>query len=128
MERKNLASGKHVQITNLVPIVNSYASVEKGRKDILTNGVIGDPSSCYSGDWVHFYRGMGRTLVIDLQDTFAVNGFSIGFIHDKKMGIYCPEEVRFYLSEDGIDYYEVAVVEAPYPPSFELQTRALYSS
>ncbi len=128
MERKNLASGKHVEITNLVPIENSYASIEKGRKDILTNGVIGDPASCYSGDWVHFYRGMGRSLTIDLGGIFAVNGFSIGFIHDKKMGIYCPENVRFYLSEDGIEYYEVAVVDSPYPASFDMQIRAVYSA
>ena len=128
MERKNLASGKEVKITNLVPITNSYATVEKGRKDILTNGVIGDPSSCYNGEWVHFYRGMGRSLTVDLGEIFAVNGFSIGFIHDNKMGIYSPENVRFYLSEDGNEYYEMAVVEAPYPASFDMQTRAEYKA
>ncbi len=128
MERKNLAAGKKVEITNLVPITNSYATVEKGRKDIFTNGVIGDPANCYSGDWVHFYRGMGRSLTIDLGKIYAVNGFSLGFIHDRKMGIYSPETVKFYLSDDGKEYYEAAVVDSPYPASFDMQVRAVYSS
>ena len=128
MERMNLALGKEVKITNLVPITNSYAAVEKGRKDILTNGIIGDPSSCYNGEWVHFYRGMGRSLVVDLGKTFAVNGFSLGFIHDTKMGIYSPENLRFFLSEDGNEYYEIAVVDAPYPASFDMQVRVEYKA
>ncbi len=126
MEKKNIAFGKSVEITSLVPIENSYAAVEKGRKDILTNGIIGDPSSCYNGEWVHFYRGMGRSLTVDLGDFYAVSGFSIGFIHDNKMGIYSPENVRCYLSEDGNDYYLAATAESPYPASFDMQIRAVY--
>lgn len=128
MERKNLAYGKTVEITNIVPIKNSYASVEKGRKDTLTNGVIGDPSSCYGGDWVHFYRGVGRRLTVDLGAVLALDGFEIGFIHDKKAGIYSPEYVKCYISENGTDYYEAATAKTPFPASFGEQVRAVYAS
>lgn len=127
MEIKNLALNKEVKINTLVPIENSYASVEKGSKDMLTDGQTGDPSSCYGGEWAHFYRGMGRSLTVDLEGEFAVSGFEAGFIHDKNMGIYCPECVGFELSENGIDFYRVAGAEAPYPASFSMQTRAVYS-
>ncbi len=127
MEAKNLALNKEVKIKTLVPIENCYASVEKGSKDMLTDGQTGDPSSCYGGDWAHFYRGMGRSLTVDLEGEFAVSGFEIGFIHDKNMGIYSPEYVEYELSENGIDFYRVARAESPYPASFAMQVRAVYS-
>ena len=128
MERMNLALGREVKIINIVPIENSYASVEKGRKDILTDSRVGDPTDCYGGDWVHFYRGVGRKLIIDLEEIRSVDGFDIGFIHDRNSGIYAPEFVKFYLSLDGNDYFEVANVKAPYEASFNEQVRAVYSA
>ena len=128
MERKNLALGREVKIINIAPIENSYASVEKGRKDILTDSRVGDPADCYGGDWVHFYRGVGRRLIIDLEDIKSVDGFDIGFIHDRNSGIYAPEYVKFYLSADGNDYYESACVKAPYEASFGEKVRAVYSA
>ena len=128
MELKNLALGKEVVIKTAVPTEKSYASKEKGRRDTLTNGKIGDPSSCYGGDWVHFYRGVGRTLTVDLGEVCSVSGFDIGFIHDRKMGIYSPECVKLLLSENGSDFYYVASVDAPYPSSFDMQVRAAYSA
>ena len=128
MERINLALGKDVKILNIAPIENSYASIEKGRKDILTDGTTGDPANCYSGDWAHFYRGVGRRLVVDLQDIKSVDGFEIGFIHDRNAGIYCPEFIKCYLSLDGEDYYEVAEIKTPYEASFGEKVRAVYSA
>ncbi len=128
MECRNLALGKSVIIKTAVPTVNSYASVEKGRRNVLTDGNNGDPSSCYGGDWVHFYRGVGRELILDLEDEYAVVGFDVGFIHDRSAGIYCPENVKFSVSSNGIEYYKISCVDSPYPASFEMQTRAVYAS
>lgn len=128
MEIKNLAYQKRTFISPTAPIEHSYKTVEKGTKDMLTDGALGNPASCYGGEWAHFYRGVGRTVTIDLEGFFAVSGFNVGFIHDKNMGIYCPERVRFMLSEDGLDYYEVASALAPYPASFGMQVRAVYSA
>lgn len=128
MERKNLAFGREVKIINTVPIENSYATVEKGRRDILTDGVIGDPCDCYGGDWVHFYRGVGRRLVVDLGEVYSIDGASIGFIHDRNSGIYSPEFVKYYLSEDGKRYYLVSTVDSPYSASFPEKVRAVYAT
>lgn len=127
MEYKNIARGKEIAIESLAPIENSYKTVEKGSKDMLTDGKIGDPSDCYGGEWAHFYRGVGRVLTLDLSDIFAVNSVELGFIHDIGKGIYSPESVRFSVSENGVDFHLVAEVEAPYPASFSMQTRAVYS-
>ena len=128
MEKRNLAYLKNVEITSFAPIEKSYISVEKGSKEMLTDGVTGDPGSCYGGDWAHFYRGVGRSLFIDLEDVYSVCGFDIGFIQDKGMGIYSPERVKFSLSEDGKSYYEVTTVDSPYPASFGMQVRACYGA
>ena len=116
--KKNLAYRKEVKITTFVPNENSYGSVEKGTKDMLTDGKTGNPTECYSGEWAHFYRAVGRRLDIDLGACCAVDGFSIGFIQDSKMGIYCPREVLLLLSEDGKSYYRAASVPSPYPASY----------
>ena len=128
MGKKNLAYQKKVIIGNTVPIEHCYAALEKGSKDVLTDGITGDPASCYSGDWAHFYRGVGRTLTVDLGGEFAVSGMDIGFIQDKNMGIYSPETVKLLLSVNGVDFYEVSSVDSPYPASFEQKVRAVYSS
>lgn len=128
MEVKNLALGKKTVISNLAPIKNSYAAMEKGGKDMLTDGVTGDPASCYGGSWAHFYRGVGRSITVDLEDVFAISGFETGFIHDNNAGIYSPESIKLLLSENGSDYYEVASVDSPYPASFGMQVRAVYSA
>lgn len=127
MVKRNLALGKEVVISSFAPMENCYASVEKGEKTMLTDGRTGDPSKCYSGKWAHFYRGIGRSLVIDLGSTYSVSGFSAGFIHDRNMGIYSPEKVSLLLSEDGVDFYCVSTVDTPYPASFGIQVRADYS-
>ena len=128
MYNRNLAFGKEVSIKSFAPIENSYSVVEKGAKDMLTDGRIGDPKTCYSGKWAHFYRGVGRSITIDLGEAYAVSGFSAGFLHDKNMGIYSPESVTLLLSENGEDFYSVAEVAAPYPASFNMQVRTEYSS
>lgn len=127
MENRNLALGLKATVTEFVPSEKSYKMLEKGAAyDILTDGHIGDAASCYGGSWVHFYRGIGRRINIDLGDEYAISGFETAFIHDVNMGIHCPEEVRFLLSEDGKDFYEVGSVKAPYPVSFKTQLRAPY--
>lgn len=128
MNVRNLAAAKEVRIIGFVPNGNSNASVEKGTKDMMTDGVFGDPNDCYGGAWAHFYRGMGRRLVIDLGSEYAVTGFDAGFIQGHGLGIYSPEKVRLLLSEDGERFYAVSEVKAPYPATFETVVRASYEA
>ncbi len=127
MALKNLALEKKYEIITHVPMEKSYASCEKGEKNMLTDGITGDPKNFYGGDWAHFYRGFGRSIVIDLGDIYAVSGFDAGFIHDRNSGIYCPERVSLSLSENGTDFHTVSEAEAPYPASFAENVRAVYT-
>lgn len=127
MELLNLALGKNTTVTPFVPMSKSYASVEKGNINALTDGLTADPTDCYGGGWAHFYRGLGREIVIDLEGVFSVCGFEAGFIHDRASGIYCPEKVGLLLSENGVDYFTVSEVDSPYPASFGGKVRAVYS-
>ncbi len=125
---KNLALKKRVTVYTAVPDENSYRSVEKGTKDMLTDGRTGDPSVCYSGEWAHFYRAVGRRIRVDLAGVYAVTGFETGFIQGASMGIYSPEYVKLYLSENGVDFFEVCSVQSPYPATYPETVRAVYSA
>lgn len=125
---KNLALGRPVTVYTSVPDGNSYRSMEKGTKEMLTDGCSGDPSDCYNGQWAHFYRAIGRRLQVDLGQSCAVTGFEAGFIQGASMGIYCPETVTLYLSEDGKSYFEAASAAAPYPATYGETVRAVYSA
>ena len=128
MERNNLLFGLTPEITTFAPVAHSFAALEKGEKNMLTDGVCGDPSDWYGGAWAHFYRGFGRVIKFDLGEAHAVCGFETAFIHERAAGIYCPEEIKLYLSEDGEDYYEACAAGTPCPASFTGRVRAVYSA
>ncbi len=129
MEKKNnILLGKTPVITAFAPTEHSFAANEKGGKEMLTDGKTGDPADWYGGEWAHFYRGVGRRVAFDLGGEYAVTGFDAGFIQGREAGIYCPEETRLLLSEDGENYFLAARVKAPYPASFPKVTRAPYEA
>ncbi|MBR5746732.1 MAG: DUF4855 domain-containing protein, partial [Clostridia bacterium] len=124
----NILLGKTPEISAFTPTEHSYAALEKGAKDMLTDGATGDPANWYGGEWAHFYRGVGRRITFDLCGEYAVCGFDAGFIQGREAGIYCPEEVRLLLSDDGANYFLAARVKAPYPASFGKTVRAPYEA
>lgn len=122
-----ISLSKAVEITSFVPNANSYGSVEKVNKQSLTNGK--KASADYTdAEWNRFYRALGREIVIDLGSVYAVEWVEAGFLHNKANDIYCPENVRVLMSENGEDYFPVTVVDAPYPASFGMAARARYSA
>ncbi len=120
MRRNNLAQGRDVTIANAV------SGVVNESERFLTNGVTGEISK--QETWLGFDGGIVVELTVDLGDIYAVEGFDIGFLHDSGFGIYCPDEVRFFLSENGNDFLLAETVSAPYPASFGIKTRASYRS
>ncbi len=124
----NIALHKKYTIESGAANEYSYASLEKGSKDQLTDGKTGDPKSCYSGDWSHFVRAVSRTITVDLEKVMAVNGFEIGFIQNKSAGIYCPQEVVFSVSENGTDFMTVAKVPNSVPNTEATPTRVVYNA
>ena len=122
-----ISLSKAVEITSFVPNGNSYGSVEKVNKKSLTNGE--KASADYADDgWNRFYGALGREIVVDLGSVFAVEWVEAGFLHNKSKDIYCPENIRVFMSENGMDYYPVTVVDAPYPASFGMEARSRYSA
>ncbi len=122
---KNLALGKSVEILPFVPVDNSFKYTEYGSDALLTDGNI---ASVGGDGWRRFSDGVGREITVDLGQIYAVDGFDIGFLHDMDRHIICPENVEFYLSENGIDFYSVACVPSPYPAAFASVARARYNT
>ncbi len=125
MNVRNLALGKRVNIQELAPIKYSFVECEKTQTNSLTNGSFGDLD--FAEQWTKFCSGFGRIITIDLGEIYSISEFDIGFLHNTDAGIYCPENVYFAFSEDGIDYYEACVLKSPYSCAFSVKARGVYS-
>lgn len=124
MNVRNLALGKRVNIQELAPIEYSFAEYENQQVNKLTNGSLGDLNS--DDQWTKFCGGFGRIITIDLGELYSISEFDIGFLHNTNADIYCPENVYFAFSENGIDFYEVCALESPFSLSFSAKARAVY--
>lgn len=126
MNNTDLALGRAVLAEGFVPSAKSYGKYENNTGISITDGTTGDPEKPYGGGWMHFYRGVGRRISVDLGEVCDVDNIEISFIHARKMGIYCPERVDILVSENGTDYYLAGSIAAPYPASFGEPARAVY--
>ncbi len=59
------------------------------------------------GGW-HGYQGTDFEAVVDLGKTKKINLLGAGFIHEIRSWIWMPEDVSFFVSEDGIDFEKIA--------------------
>ena len=125
---KNLALGKTYTIESGAANEYSFGHTEQGSKDQLTDGVIGDPTEHYGGDWSHFVRGVSRTITIDLEKIVAIKSIETAFIQRTDFGIYCPQEVVFSISEDGENYMTVSAVENSVDNTVDTPTRVPYKA
>lgn len=97
----NLASGI-VPTIQLVSGDQTQTVKEKDMASRLTDGVLGD------GDWsgnrvkyVDFYRNVGRSVVIQLDELSTVNEINLRAMEDLGVGIYRPQKVGFSVSNNG---------------------------
>lgn len=119
MTNNNLALGKEVIIRNALNETANCITAE------LTNGKRAGLSEDSSWTWLQ----CGVTEIsVDLGSAFSVCGFSVDFLHDVLNFNISPETVKLLLSENGTEFYEVLKVNAPYPASFKVETKANYSS
>ena len=94
------------------------------RAGMLTDGKYGDVSNwSNTADWFVFYRKMKREVVVDLQSVNTVNRLSIGFGQRDDVGIIPPINVRYYVSNDGVDYRYLGKAE-PDDPLYFSYTRS----
>lgn len=108
---KNIISGKGYNVETGVPIANSFALTGNDRTDGLTDDVslsLDFGNTC----WSKFYRGLNRSITVELDGEYGVNGFEIKFLHNKSAGIFTPRTVELYVSENGVDYMSAYTVES----------------
>ena len=110
---ENLALHKTYKIKSDACTDYSGPACEKGKKDMLTDGIYGDTKDYYGGKWAHFVKGFGRSITVDLESVCAVDKVQAYFIQHKDDGIYCPVKTDVYLSENGSDFQKVDSVESP---------------
>ena len=113
---ENLISGRTYRIETGVPIEKSFKTANNDRPDGLADGKTA--SLDYSdGAWCRFYRGLSRSVTVDLDGEKSIDGFEITFLQNKSAGIYTPERVELYVSENGDDFMLAYTVESLVSPS-----------
>ncbi|MCQ6558611.1 DUF4855 domain-containing protein [Paenibacillus mendelii] len=94
---RNLAAGLSYQLSE-----GAYESYPDSGNE-LTDGVYGsldfmDPA------WQGHLRGITRELVFDLQDYKSIHAVKAHFIQDSGVGIFYPNTVSMYVSDDGVNW------------------------
>ncbi|UVI33489.1 DUF4855 domain-containing protein [Paenibacillus spongiae] len=69
----------------------------------LTDGVYASMEFSDSA-WQGHLRGMTREVVFDLQDFKSINAVKTHFIQDTGNGIFYPNTVSMYVSDDGVNW------------------------
>lgn len=103
----NLAKGKTYSVSTEANIDNAFPKqryTDNGYA--LTDGRKGNATDI-STNWISFYRGLSRTVTVDLGKTVYVNEFRAGFLNIKAYGIMAPRTVKFAVSTDGEFFHTV---------------------
>ncbi|MBE3554289.1 MAG: DUF4855 domain-containing protein, partial [Thermicanus sp.] len=78
----------------------------------LTDGVYGTLDwKNGSNPWVGFLRQGGRWITIDLGEVRTIHSLSLDFLQRLEAGITVPEYVRYEVSLDGENWFEVGKVD-----------------
>ncbi|MFU1794849.1 DUF4855 domain-containing protein [Paenibacillus azoreducens] len=108
----NLALNKPVTVSEPNAIFDTIQGIGKYGKESsldeagkLTDGRYGDIANWENTkDWFVFYRKLKREVVVDLEEMSTVKRIVTGFGQRNDVGIAPPVAVRFYASQDGMDY------------------------
>ncbi len=108
---ENIVLGKSYSIKTGACIKNTYAL----SRCEITAGLTNDTALSVDyndGCWCRFYKGMSRSIIIDLEKQTAVNGFEIFFLQNKSVGIYTPKSVELDISDNGVDFMNAYSVDS----------------
>ncbi len=106
-------------IANLCPEIRSYFDVEYNESNfkyngletstMLTDGMTTDGINTNDDPWFGFYGGSGRTMFFDFGAISSVTDYSLRVLQRTSWGIYVPSYIGVYLSDNGKDWYKVAL-------------------
>ena len=112
----NLASGRMSSTSNYTyeitgggntshPTNTNYtvAQYEKMFLSRLTDGAY--------GSYVPVYRNDDRIITLDLGAVRNITSLWMDFASYESGGVYLPSKVKYYISEDGIDYYKIKEIK-----------------
>lgn len=103
--RQNLAllKGAEVQATHFDPMDPSHLGSNTNREGLsgLINGKRAKNATYADGSFVHFYRGGGRHIVVDLGNEMAVDYVEAEFLNEVGVGVGVPPAVMVSVSNDG---------------------------
>ncbi|MDD4125039.1 MAG: DUF4855 domain-containing protein [Eubacteriales bacterium] len=106
---QNLIAGRTQQISSSEYLDAAISDDTPQTSLLLTNGKYAKSTYCYSGEWFEISNtGGSRDIFYDLEKTSTVTGFKINILLQESWGIYNPEYIRIYLSDDGTDWYMVS--------------------
>ncbi|HPE96260.1 MAG TPA: DUF4855 domain-containing protein, partial [Bacillota bacterium] len=71
---------------------------------LLTDGKFATSTSYADTAFHAFYRCATREIVYELDELSAITGFCASFLCDFAAGVYIPQYVNLYVSENGTDY------------------------
>lgn len=122
-EAVNLALGKSVTIETPYAHFDGFQGIgnydnesDESQTWKLTNGHYGNTENWGDfSDWFVFYRKQKREVIVDLEDVNTVNSLSIGFGQTDEVGIVPPINVRYSVSNDGVDYRYLGKAEPDVP-------------
>ena len=112
---------KYINISMLNPlaldkpasILTTYSEkYDVGGATALTDGLRG--TSDYHYNWLGF-EGNDLEAVIDLEEVTQINRISTDFLQNNFSWIFLPKRVLFYISENGLDFEPVGIIENNIP-------------
>lgn len=113
-QEKNLLSGKKYDIVAYGSIDAPYDSPQYNTPDTdprLTDGVRAEKASMNDPAWARFSRGVARSVLFDIGGIAAVKEFRIRCLWEKQTAVKLPNNVSFDVSENGVDFENVALLD-----------------
>lgn len=101
-----------------IQLLSSYKPQYAAGGDIaLIDGIRG-PDNFRTGTW-QGYEGNNIEAVIDLGSKKEISKMSMGFLQDQGAWIFMPEEVQYFISDDGKNFTPYATVSNTIDPKHD---------
>ena len=103
----------HKGLGAVVNYLTPYEKYEAGGKYGLVDGILAT-ENYKDGRWQGFH-GTDGNLVLNLEKSREVSGFTIRFLQDISVWIFLPVQLTISLSEDGLNYHQMVVLSHDVP-------------
>ncbi len=116
----NVVTADFIKMTNDRDIKLSYAPANQyssGGAANLIDGIRCSPDFRVGG-WLGFEK-VNLEAIIDLHEIKTLSNFGAGFLQDINSWIFMPQQLEFFISENGTDYRSAAIIKNDVPQDKE---------